>query len=821
MAIRTDYCNMKDCKNGKMFLLVSWVLAALWARAGTAVPGVWRATALDPSTVVLQGNYAEREQAAFSMTDEERLLTGWKYDAAFRSAGERSLAHRAGTEAKLKAGPYTAEGASIEAFAWWKYPIGAKRYPGKDGYPKSFQGADVMEILYLKLAAPMVAGARVTFSLPTGEKVAFVYEPENTPTPLIKVNQVGYAPSQGKKFAYLGMWLGPAFGAYEPKEGLVFELVDAVGGSVVKQGPVVFRVSDCMRGGTTFSGEKTYEMDFSDFTKPGRYYVRIPGVGRSWEFPIDESAIGEAFAVHMKGLYHQRCGCAKTKDLTYWTDKACHTEVLRGVHPSNEWEYNECFTDADGRKIQTKHFAVLTASMRDFTERLSLPGGWHDAADYDRRPMHLDIVNSLAALYLLRPDSFTDGQLAIPERGNGIPDILDEAEWGLRHLRAGQQEDGGVGTWIEASSHPSPSDGCTASGDKLVYSLAKATHASSLAYASHAALLARALLKVGTPKAQELARVYKTSAIAAFSFSQRPAGAPVKMRSGWSREKEIEVTYHEPEALDANEVVKACINLYMLTQKREYLDAMAGVSEAYEKNTVQSGWRMSAERHAEFLFTEIADPHYKAVRDFWHKRILGEADEMLAQAEGATSYAYRIPWYGHDDWRASHMSWGNCHPLRRAKTLCYAHALTGERKYLNAAYLANDFHNGCNPNGSTWTSGLGKVYPVSYLSIVSVNDGIDEYVPGITPYRCTCGIPPMARQHVWGEDKASMSWPYFRQYPNLEEFTVANSEFTVWETIAPAAFTTGYLLQSGAKVPFIRREPARSRRDLPGYWAMP
>jgi len=805
--------------NGKVLLLAACAVAAFGAWA--EVPGVWRATALDPSTVVLQGDYIDRERAAFAMTDDERSLGGWKFDAAFKKSGVQALAHRPDTEAKLKAGPYAAEGAKVAAFAWWKYPIGAKRFPGKDGKPKAVPCADVMETVYLKLAAPMAAGACVTFALPTGEKVAFAYEPEKTPTPMIKVNQVGYAPSQGKKFAYLGMWLGPTFGAYEPKEGLAFELVDAAGGSVVKTGPVVFRVPDYERDGATFFGEKTYEMDFSDVTKPGRYFVRVPGVGRSWEFPIDESAVAEAFAVHMKGLYHQRCGCEKTADLTYWTDKACHTDVVRGVQPSNEWEYRECFTDKDGKKIKTTHFSVLTAMTRDFTEHLSLPGGWHDAADYDRRPMHLGIVNSLAALYLMRSDSFTDGQLAIPERANGIPDILDEAEWGLRHLRAGQQKDGGVGTWIETRCHPSPNDGVMPSGDKLVYCLAKATRSSSLEYASHAALLARAFLKVGTPKAQEVALAYKKSAIAAFKFSRRPVGEPVKMRSGWQPDKEVEVTYNEPEALEANEIVKACVNLYVLTQKPAYLDVMDGVRKEYEQNSNKAGWRMGAERHAEFLFTEIDDPRYKAVRDFWNKRILGEADQMVAQEEGPTSYAYRIPWYDHGDWRASHMPWGNCHPLRRAKTLCYAHALTGEKRYLDAAYLANDYHNGCNPNGTTWTSGLGKVYPVSYLSIVSVNDGIDEYVPGITPYRCTYGIAPAVRQQAWDNDKALMRWPFFRQYPNVEEFSVANSEFTVWETIAPAAFTTGYLMRPGAKVPFVKRVPAKSRRDLPGYWAMP
>ena len=43
------------------------------------------------------------------------------------------------------------------------------------------------------------------------------YDPEK-PSPLFKVNQVGYAPDQ-PKYAYLGAWLGPAIGAWKPNRG--------------------------------------------------------------------------------------------------------------------------------------------------------------------------------------------------------------------------------------------------------------------------------------------------------------------------------------------------------------------------------------------------------------------------------------------------------------------------------------------------------------------------------------------------------------------------------------------------------------------------
>ena len=169
------------------------------------------------------------------------------------------------------------------------------------------------------------------------------------------------------------------------------------------------------------------------------------------------------------------------------------------------------------------------------------------------------------------------------------------------------------------------------------------------------------------------------------------------------------------------------------------------------------------------------------------------------------------------------MSWGQSHPLRRAQYLVAAHGITGDDGYIEAASLANDFHNGCNPQGATLTSGLGEVYPVAFLDLPSYIDGIAEYVPGITPYRWNYGMPPKAVEMVYGGDKAkAVKCPIWRRWGNLENQTVAASEYTVWETIAPAASVTGYLIEpSGFKPPAPQRQPAKALCDLPGYWMLP
>ncbi len=192
---------------------------------------------------------------------------------------------------------------------------------------------------------------------------------------------------------------------------------------------------------------------------------------------------------------------------------------------------------------------------------------------------------------------------------------------------------------------------------------------------------------------------------------------------------------------------------------------------------------------------------------------------MLEDQENA--YPYRTLWHAADAGWVHAMAWGNYHPLRRAMTLIAAHKLTGEEKYLNGAYLANDFHNGANPLGRSMTSGLGKIYPAAFLDLVSYADDIGEFVPGITPYGNTFGLDRNAVKMVYG--KSADKLPIFRRYVNLEFLSVPASEYSIWETIAPAAVTTGYLLEK-AQQPlkeWKKRRPAGDFRKLPGYKALP
>ena len=141
--------------------------------------------------------------------------------------------------------------------------------------------------------------------------------------------------------------------------------------------------------------------------------------------------------------------------------------------------------------------------------------------------------------------------------------------------------------------------------------------------------------------------------------------------------------------------------------------------------------------------------------------------------------------------------------------------------YLDGAYLANDFHNGANPLGRTMTSGLGKIYPAAFLDLISYADNTGEFVPGITPYGNTFGMDRNAVKMVYGKEADTL--PIFRRYVNLEFLSVPSSEYSVWETISPAAVTSGYLIEKPSlpSAELKTRKPVKDFRKLPGYQALP
>jgi endoglucanase len=200
----------------------------------------------------------------------------------------------------------------------------------------------------------------------------------------LRVNQLGYLPG-------------------EPKVAVLFSK------AAVSQKVNLLRVADMslvksfkpkkVTHGNWGVFEHYYEIDFSKVTQEGKYYLETSKTKeRSVTFDIKSTAYDGYSETLLTFMRQQRCGYNPTLDVY------CHQK--------------------DGYSFY--------GPMAD-TTFVDASGGWHDAGDQ----LKYLITSSYATAHMLKtyelyPDKFKDLVDAAGKPGaNGIPDILDEAKWGL------------------------------------------------------------------------------------------------------------------------------------------------------------------------------------------------------------------------------------------------------------------------------------------------------------------------------------------------------------------------------------------------------
>lgn len=192
------------------------------------------------------------------------------------------------------------------------------------------------------------------------------------------------------------------------------------------------------------SEEETYSVDFTEVNKEGKYRVykvtdntddsqdksndNNQDAEKSDEFVISEKIYTDLQRALSKALYFQRCGCAlEAKHAGIYTHKACHTDPV----------------------IHLMDYVNKTANPKTF----DLRGGWHDAGDFGR----YSTAGAVALGHILYAyelfGNVMQGELNIPEAGNGVPDILNECRYELDWLIKLQDEEGGVYHKLTAFTH--------------------------------------------------------------------------------------------------------------------------------------------------------------------------------------------------------------------------------------------------------------------------------------------------------------------------------------------------------------------------------
>ena len=542
------------------------------------------------------------------------------------------------------------------------------------------------------LERPLEPGRAYTVSVPRlGLQRAVAFDPAAR-SPAIAVNQLGYAPA-ARKVALVGDWLGTA-GAM-PVTSSEFDLIDRRG-QPVWRGPLALRTR-----GDPWSGNDVYVADFSDFRVSGRYRVRVAGIGVSDEFAIADDVYDAAYRAVMRVFYHQR-------NSTPIEARFAAPGYARagGVPPAFDAVFDRAVAQSPlGRGQRAGEFRAVGR-------------GWFDAGDYGQYvPNAAPVWFSVALGLDLAPGAFRDGDLGIPESGNGLPDVLDELEWGFGWLLAMQDaRDGGVYFRVASERWDDGLPGRVARPRLIAEKTTHATAAFAAAAAIHARLFA-------TPRPERSATAL-AAARRAWQFLEEQPQWPAEGQRYRNRPGMSAGEYSDPSALDNR--MWAAAELLRATGERRFLeffeqhypslklDPTGEVS--YSEQGMAAVWAYLRSTHPD------RDPAIVAAA---RKAILAGADWRVRQMESNAWFAPSHP-------RRSLTGWGNfAHSTRAALTLLQAHALSGERRYVEWAWLTPNVQLGLNPQGLCYVTGLGARSPRHPLSKLSQYSGTERPLPGL------------------------------------------------------------------------------------------
>lgn len=288
--------------------------------------------------------------------------------------------------------------------------------------------------IYLRLMVPLQVGQTYSIATPYG-LATLVFRPRETFCESLRTAPV-YSDLSTARRAAFGAFFGDG-GSLKLDAPPAYEVIDETTGKIVFAGVATYAGDETTA--PVGSGQFVYHLPLDKVGPGGPYFVSLPDAGRSRSFGIGGEFSRELATIAFKGLYHQRCGIALERPFTEYTRGVCHAKVADTRKP---W--------ADGEFIR------VPSDM----ETKPRKGGYHDAGDFDERPMHAAIARILLMLFETLKDRFKDGQFGLPESGKGVPDVLSEAMWPVLGWEYLQDDDpasptfGGVRAGIESSRHP-------------------------------------------------------------------------------------------------------------------------------------------------------------------------------------------------------------------------------------------------------------------------------------------------------------------------------------------------------------------------------
>ncbi|WP_303918266.1 glycoside hydrolase family 9 protein [Draconibacterium sediminis] len=199
---------------------------------------------------------------------------------------------------------------------------------------------------------------------------------------VIRINQLGYLPQSVKVAVFLST---------ETESTQQFQVFDALNEKLVYEAEVK------QVDGADWGMKTAFRLDFSALTNPAGYYLKL-GETRSPAFQIASDVYEGTADFLLNYMRQQRCG------YNPYLQDSCHL-----------------------------HDGIIVDHPTKTGQEIDVTGGWHDASDYlQYLTTSANATYQLLYAYEQNPMVFKDEYRENGESGaNGIPDILDEAKWGL------------------------------------------------------------------------------------------------------------------------------------------------------------------------------------------------------------------------------------------------------------------------------------------------------------------------------------------------------------------------------------------------------
>ncbi|MBN1302442.1 MAG: glycoside hydrolase family 9 protein [Melioribacteraceae bacterium] len=207
----------------------------------------------------------------------------------------------------------------------------------------------------------------------------------NASSGYVRVNQLGFLPNSIKVAVFISK---------DEVDLENFSINDALTDEIISS------YSNVKQYGDYPPFKSTYRLDFSEFDRSGAFYIKANGV-QSVNFRIGAHVYDGIADFILQYMRQQRCGY-------------------------NPFLKDSCHTD-DGYIIYHPEHDSL---------HIDVTGGWHDASDYLQYvTTSANAVHQMLFAYQQNPGVYEDKYNSDGEdEPNGIPDILDEARWGLDWL---------------------------------------------------------------------------------------------------------------------------------------------------------------------------------------------------------------------------------------------------------------------------------------------------------------------------------------------------------------------------------------------------